>query len=335
MWSAFLVFTILFGLVSPADYSRNETRKIALIQPNSDPWQGGAAAYRRDLNTMIRLSDRALQEHQDISFVVWPETAFIPRIAWHYRFREDPEMYELVAQLLSYLNKAPVPFVLGNDDAVPEGHTADGRPGRVDYNAVFLFRPGENVYPPAPERYRKMHLVPFTEHFPYRKAFPWIYDLLEQNDTHFWEKGTDPAVFSVDGLDFSTPVCFEDTFGYISRRFVNKGARAIVNLSNDAWANDAVSQYQHLSMAVFRTVENRVPMVRSTASGQTCFIDPNGRILSMAGPFTETYLVGEIPLVGDRHKTLYRIWGDLWGILFTGASVLILVIGILTKLRHI
>jgi len=332
VWVAALGAVLVFGLISPLDYSKEPSVTVALVQPNSDPWLGGINAYRRDFNTLTRLSDRALAQNPDIDMVVWPETAFIPRIDWHYRYREDQESFELVSQLLTYLDKAPVPYVLGNDDAVM-GRNYEGTLDRIDYNAVFLFRPGINVIPPEPERYRKIHLVPFTENFPYRRIFPRIYQLLVDFDTHFWEKGTELVVFSVDGLKFSTPICFEDTFGYLSRRFVNNGANAIVNLSNDAWAKSVPCQYQHLSMAVFRTVENRVPMVRATASGQTCIVDPNGKVLAMAEPFTETALVGKIPVLSGKKGTLYGYWGDLWGILFAAAAVLMLAIGMLTKLR--
>ena len=100
-------------------------------------------------------------------------------------------------------------------------------------------------------------LYDFTEHFPYRKLFPWVYDLLVATDTHFWAQGTERTVFEINGLKFSTPICFEDTFGYLSRDFVNAGAGAIVNLTNDAWAHSEPCQWQHMSMAIFRTVENR------------------------------------------------------------------------------
>ncbi|HOS35874.1 MAG TPA: apolipoprotein N-acyltransferase [Treponemataceae bacterium] len=333
IWSAALVATLVYGLAAPRDYSGHDTVSVALIQPNSDPWVGGIRAYERDFTTLTRLSDEALAAHPETELVVWPETAFIPRIEWHYKYRENRESFDLVVRLLDYLDAAPVPFVLGNDDGVLEP-AADGNLDRADYNSVFLFRPGVNVIPPEPERYRKMHLVPFTEHFPYRKAFPWVYDLLVANDTHFWEKGTDVKVFNAAGLSFSSPICFEDTFGYISRRFVNAGARAIVNLTNDAWAASGPSQWQHMSMAVFRAVENRVPLVRSTASGQTCMVDPNGRVVAMAPAFEEAYLVCRVPVLDELPKTFYRIWGDLWGILFAAVSSITLVTGMLTRLRN-
>ncbi len=334
LWCFALIGTIAYGLLSPLDYSKEPSVKIALAQPNSDPWHGGISAYRRDYRTLTRLSEEALAANPDVKLVVWPETGFIPRIDWHYRYREDMESFELVSQLLNWVNEFPVPVVLGNDDAV-KGRTQDGTWDRVDYNAVFVFYPGQNVIPPDPARYRKMHLVPFTEYFPYRKLFPWVYDLLVKNDTHFWEKGSDPVVFTVGDLKFSTPICFEDTFGDISRAFVNNGARAIVNLTNDAWAKSLPCQYQHLSMAVFRTVENRVPLVRSTASGQTCVVDPNGKILAMAEPFAETYLVASIPVLSAHRQTLYEKWGDAFGAASAALAAALILAGLLTKLRHI
>ncbi len=340
LWCCAFACTVVYGLAGQVDVSKHETVQLALVQPNSDPWKGGINAYRRDFRTLTRLSDEALAARPDIDLLVWPETAFIPRIDWHYRYREERESFDLVASLLEYLDASPVPVVLGNDDAVL-GPTDDGTIDRIDYNAVLLFTPGKNVIPPAPERYRKMHLVPFTEHFPYRRAFPWVYELLLANDTHFWEKGDTPVVFESAGLRFSSPICFEDTFGYISRRFVNEGARAIVNLTNDAWAKSVPCQYQHLSMAVFRAVENRVPLVRATASGQTSYVDPNGVVVSMAPSFVETWLVVDVPRIDDLSMTPYRLWGDLWGVAFAVAAVLCALVsvvsisGMLTKLRII
>ncbi len=340
VWCCALASTFVFGFVSRVDVSAAETVQLALIQPNSDPWKGGINAYRRDFRTLTELTDEALAARADIDIVVWPETAFIPRIDWHYRYREERESFDLVSSLLTYLDASPVPVVLGNDDAIL-GPSDDGLIDRVDYNAVLLFTPGRNVIPPTPVRYRKMHLVPFTEHFPYKKVFPWVYDLLLANDTHFWEKGDDLVVFEAAGLRFSSPICFEDTFGYLSRRFVNEGARAIVNLTNDAWAKSEPCQYQHLSMAVFRTIENRVPLVRATASGQTAFVDPNGVVVSMAPSFSETWLVVDVPKLDTVPLTPYRLWGDLWGMAFAVAGLLsaltaiVSLSGLLTKLRNI
>jgi apolipoprotein N-acyltransferase len=266
--------------------------------------------------------------------VVWSETAFVPRIYWHSVYRDEQESWELVRELLAYLSRQEVPFVLGNDDARIEG---DGRGGweRVDYNAVLLFEEGE-----ISNLYRKLHLVPFTEYFPYRRQFPWIYRALVATDTHFWERGKEATVFSVPvprpggpgTLKFSTPICFEDSFGYLSRDFVRNGAELIVNLTNDAWSHSLPSQNQHLGMAVFRAVENRRSMVRSTASGQTCGINPNGRVIALAPPFAENWITVEAPVLTG--KTLYTLFGDYLGVFFVILSAALLIFGAVSRILN-
>ena len=333
IWFALLLASLIYGFVSPVDYSLERKVKTALIQHNTDPWQPSKAAtpalafeeYRKDFRILRRLSDEALAAHPDTDLVVWSETAFVPRIYWHTVVRDDRASWELVKELMDYLAKQDVPFVIGNDDARKDPALNPYFDNRVDYNAAMLFERGE-----LKTSYRKLHLVPFTEHFPYEKQLPWIYNALKSADTHFWEKGKEVTVFSTTGkagagrgIKFSTPICFEDTFGYLSRNFVKNGAELIVNLSNDAWSTSLPAQMQHLSMAVFRTVENRRSMVRSTASGQTCGIDPNGKILAMAEAFTESALVVEVPMIS--RETLYTRYGDYLGKVFAAAGLFLLI----------
>jgi apolipoprotein N-acyltransferase len=281
-------------------------------------------AYRKDLAVLKRLSDEALASEPKPRLVVWPETAFVPRIHWHYTYRRDQDYWLLTRELLNYLSGKEVPFLIGNDDArmEPAKNPNADENHRVDYNAALLFENGQIT-----RLYRKLHLVPFTEHFPYKKQLPFIYNWLEKADTHFWEKGEDETVFSIQNFSFSTPICFEDTFGYLSRNFVRRGADVLVNISNDAWSKSLSAQNQHLAQAIFRAVENYRPMVRSTASGQTCAIDPSGRVTSMAEAFTETWLNVKVPLV--KRTTLYTLYGDYFAIILVFTAVILLILGAL------
>lgn len=330
-WIAVFSLVVIYGIVSPVDYSKEEVKTIALIQNNTDPWVGGVSSYEFDLKILQKLSDQALETNKNIDLVVWPETSFVPRIKYIYQNREDRKRFNLVNNLLTYIDSKSVPFIIGSDDGVM-GYSASGKYELLDYNATFLFVPGENVIPPEPETYRKMHLVPFTEYFPFENILPSVYNTLVELDVHLWEKGTDPVVFDLNGFKFGTPICFEDTFGYIGRRYVNNGAQALINLSNDAWSKSEACQYQHLAMAVFRSVENRVPSARATSSGQTVFIDPNGIVTEMATPFTEKYLVGTIPVRDINKKTLYTLWGDYVGLFFSILALFVLVGGYVFKI---
>jgi apolipoprotein N-acyltransferase len=329
LWLLCLCLALGYGCI-PRDYRAAPHVRLALVQHNTDPWRGDMDEYRQNLRVLSRLSDEALRAEDRPDMVVWSETAFVPRIYWHQVYRDDQESWELVRELLDYLSRQKVPFVIGNDDARREG---DGRGGweRVDYNAVILFEGAE-----IRSLYRKQHLVPFTEHFPFRRQLPWIYQALIDADTHFWEKGKEATVFSVPlprpGLDlkFSTPICFEDTFGSLSREFVRNGAELIVNLTNDAWSHSLPAQNQHLGMAVFRAVENRRSMVRATASGQTCAVDPDGRVAVLAPPFAEAWINAEVPVVSGG--TLYTAWGDYLGRFFVILSAALLILGAASRI---
>ncbi len=61
----------------------------------------------------------------------------------------------------------------------------------------------------------------------------------------------------------------------------------ITTVTNDAWFGRTAAPYQHFSMAVFRAVENRVPVARAANTGISGFIDAQGRILDTSGIFTE------------------------------------------------
>jgi len=322
IWFLALIASLIYGLALPSDFSSAPQANIALIQHNTDPWKGGIGEYRNNLAVLKRLSNEALAAQPQPDMVVWSETAFVPRIYWHETYRDDPQSWLLVKELMDYLSTHQVPFVIGNDDARKEpAKNPNAKEGyRVDYNAAILFENGRSA-----GVYRKLRLVPFTEHFPYKKQFPAIHRALVNADTHFWEKGTEAKVFDGPGFTFSTPICFEDTFGCLVRKFVQNGAQVIVNMSNDAWSKSLPAQNQHLSMAVFRAVENRLSVVRATASGQTCGIAPNGRIIDMAPPFTEAALMVTIPIV--KSDTVYTRRGDFLALGFTIAAVSLLLFG--------
>ncbi|MDR2803183.1 MAG: apolipoprotein N-acyltransferase [Treponema sp.] len=319
LYIAVLAAALSYGFVATHDFSGYKTARIALIQPNTDPWKDEISDYYNNFKILKRLSEEALAENPKPDLVVWPETAFVPMIYWHSHYRTDRDYYQQVRELLDFLAGHDTPFIIGNDDGRRE-MTEDGIIDRVDYNAAILFERGEMT-----EVYRKIHLVPFTEHFPYKKQLPLIYKLLEDVDTHFWKKGERWVVFDVNGIRFSTPICFEDTFGDLSREFARNGAELIVNLSNDAWSNSLSAQMQHLSMAVFRSVENRRAMTRSTASGQTCAIAPDGRIIAMVEPFTEAMYTVSVPVLTEQ--TVYTRYGDFLPRLFLAAALLMQLAG--------
>jgi len=315
---AVLAGLVIYGAISATDLSAARKWRVALVQQNIDPWRGGYPTYEKALNTLVRLSREALEHDPEI--VIWSETSFVPGIDWHTKYRTNEKSYQLVRRLREFLDEQQVAYVIGNNDGqkrvLPTGEEI-----RVDYNATVLYRDGELV-----DIYRKTHLVQFSEHFPYRGMWTWLYRALKAADIHWYEAGEEYVVFEDGGVRFSTPICFEDTFGYLGRRFVREGADVLVNMTNDAWSNSVVCEIQHATMAVFRAAENRRSVVRSTNGGITCIIDPNGRITRMIPPFTAGTLVGDVPVVTDV-TTAYTRWGDWMGQACVYATVVLLLAG--------
>lgn len=312
-------FMVVWGLVSPLDLEPYPRWRPALVQHDVDPWKDGDALYRQGTGRLLELSRRALAAGPDA--LVWPETAVIPSLMYHLKYREDSVRFQTVEDVLDFAEETPVPLILGNGHGerrtIPGG---DGRWERVDYNSVFLFFPRGGW-----ERYDKVHLVPFTEHFPFGGPLEPLKNYLESADTHFWESGQTWKVFRLPEVGFSTPICFEDTFGYISREFVRGGADVLVNLTNDSWSGVKPNMYQHFAISVFRAVENRRSLVRSTAGGITAAVDPNGKILGELTPYTQGVLMEEVPVVQDV-ETFYTRWGDWLGILSLSLGILGIII---------
>jgi apolipoprotein N-acyltransferase len=79
-----------------------------------------------------------------------------------------------------------------------------------------------------------------------------------------------------------------------------------VNLTNDSWYGDTWEPRQHLNFSRFRAVEHRRPMVRSTNTGISAFVDAAGDVVSRLAYDREGILVHDVPLV-ERPRTLYAV----------------------------
>ncbi len=61
---------------------------------------------------------------------------------------------------------------------------------------------------------------------------------------------------------------------------VRAGGNIIVNMSDDAWFGDSTAANIHLSLALFRSVEYRIPLVRAANPGFGAFVRATGEIES-------------------------------------------------------
>lgn len=320
LWGILFVCALVYGrhcLNNKKDYNYIT---VAAIQHNDNPEDTGIANYSESIHELMSLTDEALEINPEISIVLWPETAVVPSIMYNYAQDNENERKKLITHLLNYMNSRSCCFVIGNQHI----ETGAFKQNKKYYNSVLVFNPGENVIPPQPKLYSKIHLVPFSEYFPYEKYFPHIYKALLEHEKFFWTPSDKLTVFSERGLDFYTPVCYENTFPDLTRKACKEGAECIMCLVNDSWSKSIACQMQHLAMAKFRAVENHIPVVISSVSGQTAVIQENGQLSSMAMPFSKTYVIDQIPLIPKGEKTtFYNRIGDIFGY---GTAFLLLIL---------
>ena len=343
VWSACFVIVIILGryalnpdsVLSETKPSKEDSFAVSLIQPNLDPWKNGISAYESNFRTLKLLSEEAISDLKaqtlettssganfeispKNSLILWSETAFVPRIVWHYNKRLNFRSYSLVMELLSFIDSQNSSFIIGNDHGV-ENSFGDS----VEYNSALFFEPKNNVIPPQPKIYSKIKLVPFTEYFPYKKQFPFIYKFLEDHDTHFWEPGKEIVLFDFAEKKVGSLICYEDAFSSSAANLVKAGCDVIVSITNDSWAHSNACQNQHLSMAVFRAVENRVPIFRAGISGVSCGIDVNGRLQGVLKPFEKGFKTVWCKKTFDKPQTVFVGDGFL---LFLLISFIILIV---------
>jgi apolipoprotein N-acyltransferase len=329
-----------YGLARQDDIDRQaifKSVRVALIQQNSDPRKDD---YARTFATLRRLTDEAMAAAANSGLraansglrpelVVWSETAFVPNIRrWS---QQDPEQFplaRLVREFLDYQRGLGAWLLTGNDDY--ELFTGpSGEEVRRDYNAAVLFDPnGSRV-----QTYHKLHLVPFTEYFPFKRSLPGVYRWLLEFDVYLWEPGGERVIFGHPRFRFFTPICFEDCFPGDIRRFVREGGEAIVNISNDYWSLTEVEAKQHAVNSSLRAVENARPLLRATASGLTGYFDVDGSLLAAVPYYQERSLVVDVAF-RSAAPTLYTRWGDWLPQAAAAALALLALLSLFPKVRR-
>ncbi|MFM8330159.1 MAG: apolipoprotein N-acyltransferase [Candidatus Methylumidiphilus sp.] len=269
--------------------------KAALLQGNIAQGQKWRPEFQRaTLNLYAEMS----RQHWDAKLIVWPETA-VPAF---YHQVKDTWLADLRAE------------------AAPHG--ADliiGMPW-VDMDTRQYYNAMVSVAA-KPETYLKRHLVPFGEYLPFRPAFGWILDILEIPLSDFASGAAGQPPMHAAGYPLAASICYEDTLGHEARDALPQAAY-LVNVTNDAWFGDSIAPHQHVQMARMRAVEAGRWLLRSTNSGITAAISPEGEIVGQAPLFQQAAVVAVItPMSG---ATPYVWWGD-WAIIGVLAGLLVLL----------
>jgi len=295
---ALLAVCLGYGFVTLNRPDNGRLIKVALAQGNIPQDIKWNPAFQEETVAIYeRLSRSGQGAGSDL--VVWPESS-LP-----FFFEREPVYSARVSSLARELNSA---MIVGSP-ALEKGIMKD----RLLNSAFLVGADGTTL-----GRADKVHLVPFGEYVPLASFLPFVHKMVEGIGD--FSAGANLTPLAAPFGRLGVLVCFEGIFPEISREYVRQGATLLVNITNDAWFGRSSAPYQHLSMTVFRAVENRVPLVRSANTGITAIIDSRGHIVRMTGLFHEALLTGEVR--AGNYRSFYTRYGDVfaWLCLLTAAG---------------
>ncbi|MDA3916791.1 MAG: apolipoprotein N-acyltransferase [Deltaproteobacteria bacterium] len=309
-----LVLSLSYGwyrLVPPANA---EHLRLAMIQgnlvtKNKMPY----AEQVKHLKVYDHLTRLAAKKSPDL--IIWPASSLPAPI----------NASLLVRSAVSRLTRDTNSHLLAGG----AGYEKLGPPkdGYLPYsNSEFLISPSGRLE----AQYNKIRLVPFNEYIPFQGKITWPGWISTIKKSFI--PGDSYTIFRVKDAAFGSPICWENLFSNHFRRFVKDGANFMVSVTNEGFYGPTAGPYQTMAMTVFRAIENRVAIARSSTTGVSAIINPDGKIVEKIQDadgkdlFVSGFLVRNVPL--SNKKTIYTRCGDIFAYGIIGITLLCIVISI-------
>jgi len=282
---------------------RGATARVEILQPDIDQYRKWDQSYVREI--LDGFDELLSRPGPAPSLVVWPETS-IPR--WTARGVAAPEVVRwAAAQKATHL----VGII-----AVAEGSSGPT-------NGVQVVQADGHVT----GFYAKREIVPFGEYVPFRWMIPrFVIDHWLQILDNFGDMAPGPSRAPLLLTPFgatSVTICYEAMFPRWAQLDASRGARLLVNVTNDGWYKNTWGPSQHFGANVFRAIENRITVIRSGNTGISAVIDPWGVITAELALGERGRLDADVPLADPfPARSFYSRHGDWFGMLCLLLTVL-------------
>jgi apolipoprotein N-acyltransferase len=268
-------------------HSGQPTLKLALIQANIGDYlkvaaeRGTLEATDQVMDRYLGMSANAFSSGFQPDAVVWPETAY-PALFQRPLTRLEDRMQNRFDELLQ---KSQGSFIFG-------GYDSDETTGQ-EFNALFIYDPRTKIR----QTYHKSILLMFGETLPFADSFPSMKSWFPTMG--FFGHGPGPEIYAVknrSGHEFqmAPSICYEGLFSDFAVEGALKGADALLNVTNDSWFGELGEPYLHLALTQFRSIETRLPLIRSTNTGITVAVTPLGDTPKVTEVSKEEVLYTEI-----------------------------------------
>ncbi len=331
-----LIAVVVYGKVrlaaNPIDHAPADSVRVVMIQGGRDTvFDFDAEVTYETYEDYWALTREALQLHEPVDLVIWPESAFtgllpefqregdaLPDLGFEISKKEFSqrldERIELFQQKTRYAasvvndpqrnstTSRPTCMLVGSESLV---YSAEGV---RRYNSALLLDAEGRVA----NRYYKTHPVMFGEYIPFGKTFPWIYKVTPMADG--LASGREAVAFDIQGVRFSPNICFESTVPHLIRRQVAELRQqgempdVLVNITNDGWFWGSAILDHHFASNVFRAVENGRPLLIAANTGISGWVDHRGRVRRFVPRREKQFLLATVS--SSQLLTQYQLVGD-------------------------
>jgi apolipoprotein N-acyltransferase len=279
----------------------------AMIQANIGDFlkieaeRGAEGATEQILQAYLSLGSVAIQHDPKPDLIVWPETAY-PALFGKPMSPADRELERVTREMARQFGGT---FAFG-------GYDQDVT--LIEYNSFFFY----DAVKDQKQVYHKHNLLMFGETLPFAELFPGMKSWFPTMG--FFGRGPGPMTVTVrnaGGTEFllAPSICYEALFNDFSIEGANLGADALINVTNDSWFGPEGEPYLHLALSTYRSIETRLPMLRSTNTGFTVQVDPTGEIVKTTSLWHPEVLHASISKRSpdeSPYQKMSRVFGGHW-----------------------
>jgi len=306
---AFLSYQI-FHNIQPGE----ETVKIALIQPNLDPYTEKFVPENqaRHVAEFFRMAETILDD--ETRYLFGPETFIVQQID-----EENPSTSPYYRQLLDFRQKHPqLNCLLGVHsyrklrNHIPPGSRFNQEKGFYyeAFNTALYLAPDA-----GPQFYHKTKLVPIFERMPFVQYLGFLgkfsLELGGYNGTYSYRQESTSFESSDGSITILPILCFESVFGPYCAQNLTEKSGFICMITNDGWWKNTPGYRHHFNFSPIRAIECRRDLVRVANNGISALIDARGTVVAQTLWWKKATLKGEVHL--RRGRTFFARHGDYLG----------------------
>lgn len=306
-----LITTLLFIISNPFLHidtlgSDPKDLNIRVVQANisnflkTDSEKGTYASVSQVINRYKTLSKEPDEFDTGVDLIIWPETAYPFAITTN---KDSIQSTMLPPVMIEVAKSKDAELFIGGYDQIKY----DGKDFfKSEYNTMFHISNDARLI----DTYHKHVLIPFGETLPFGPLNEFLSTKID--NISFFSEGDRFTMFKLKtGHRIISSICYELLKPEFIRDYLNnleERPHAMVNLTNDSWYGKTAEPEQHLFLAKWRAVEFGLPIIRSTNTGISSVIFPDGSESKRLGVFQTGNLDLKLNL-GVIKPTIYQLYG--------------------------